>query len=156
MLPSIPSTVPLNIGFSLIHAFLCLPCSRPSVGPPHFCSSCSLEFLLPWIIYSHLSRLTSRVILSKPAFSALGGAKASLQGAGLVVRVVRQGSLWDSLKGSGFVFLVFLSPGLQQHLAYHLAPRKRHTEPPLHPPGGRAGQASMVTPRQSLLIGYLV
>ena len=46
--------------------------------------------------------------------------------------------------------------GLQQHLVHHLAPRRRCTEPPRHPPGGRAGRAGMFTPRQSLFIGCLV
>lgn len=33
------------------------------------------------------------------------------RGQASLVTVVRQNSLWDSLKGSGFVLLVFLSPG---------------------------------------------
>ena len=157
MFPSIPSTVPLNIGFSLIHAFLCLPCSRPSVGSPHFCSSCCLELLLPWIIYGHLLRLTSRVILSKPAFSALGGAKVSLQGAGLSGNSSKA-EFSMGLSRRQWVCLTCFSDfqGLQQHLVHHLAPRRRCTEPPRHPPGGRAGRAGMFTPRQSLFIGCLV
>ena len=77
------------------------------------------------------------------------------RGQASLVTVVRQNSLWDSLKGSGFVLFFWLQ-GLQQHLVHHLAPRRRCTEPPLHPPGGRAGQAGMFTPRQSLFIGCLV
>lgn len=148
MFPSILSTVPLNIGFSLIRSFLCPPCSRPSAGSPHFCSSCCLELLLPWLIYSHLLRLTSRVIfLSKPAFSALAGAKVSLQGAGLSGNSSKA-EFSMGLSQRQWICLTCFSVSRVSGNTWRitLAPRRRCPEPPLHPPGGRAGQGACSHP----------
>ena len=156
--PSILSTVPLNIGFSLIRSFLCLPCSRPWAGSPHFCSSCCLELLPPWLIYSRLLRLTSRVIfLSKPAFSALAGArKFPSRGQASLVTAVRRNSLWDSLKGSGFVLLVFLSPGSPPTPGASLSTQETLPWAPTSSSGRQGRPGDMFPPRPSLFIGCLV